>query len=322
MAHQILTVSQMKCFRSCQRKHHYRYDLLYRPVSTSEALYFGTATHAGLETWWNTRDLDAALAAVTPSDGDPYQAVRLQEMLRGYDALWGGGDLRCRAVERQFAAPLTLGKQISRTFDLGGKIDVVVADSAMKLWIVEHKTTSEDISLGSSYWRRLALDAQVSTYFRGARACGYDVSGCIYDVLKKPTIRPHQATPLASLKYTKAGALYSGQRSVDETPEEFRFRLREDIAVHPDKYYARGEVVRLAADEDDAAQDTWDTAKQIIEARRLERYPRNPEACSQWGKICEYFDVCCRVASLDDERLFRQAETAHEELTQGNEVAK
>jgi hypothetical protein len=38
--------------------------------------------------------------------------------------------------------------------------------------VVEHKTSSEDVTPGSFYWSRLRMDGQVSVYFDGARALG------------------------------------------------------------------------------------------------------------------------------------------------------
>lgn len=50
----VLTHSRLRCFQTCKRKHYYQYDLGIerqdRPLS--DALYFGTIMHAGLEAWW------------------------------------------------------------------------------------------------------------------------------------------------------------------------------------------------------------------------------------------------------------------------------
>jgi hypothetical protein len=183
--------------------------------------------------------------------------------------------------------------------------------------IVTHNTSSETIDGGSDYWKRLRLDAQVSDYFVGARALGFDVAGCLYDVIGKPKVAPFEATPPEKRQYTKKdGRLYAGQREADETIEEFAARLRGHVAENFDRYFRRGKVVRLAEEERDAALDTWQIAREIREAQLADRYPRNPESCVRWGQTCEFFSVCTREADLNDRTLFRTAATAHEELTQ------
>jgi hypothetical protein len=225
--------------------------------------------------------------------------------------------------------------------------------------VVEHKTTSSDIGPGSAYWAKLTLDTQVSAYL-GAHE---GVEGMLYDVIRKPGIRPYKATPPADRKYTKAkdkacpacksksgaasaphafdrdlvpalpgtsadltwcaegriitdpgGKLYADQNDRDETPEEHAVRLRADISADPNKYYARGIIVRLPDEAAEAARDTWLVAGSIRESMRLDAWPRNPGACDSYGRTCDYWSVCAGQAHLDDEALFRTADTAHEEL--------
>lgn len=185
----------------------------------------------------------------------------------------------------------------------------------MSVFIVEHKTTSEDISPGADYWKRLRLDTQVSTYHVGARALGFMPDECLYDVVRKPQIRPLKATPEESRKYTKDGRLYAAQRAADETSEEFRIRLRENIAESPDKYYGRGHIPRLEEDERDAAYDAWQTAKNIREAELSSRWPRNPDACVRFGRTCDFFPVCTRESSVMDGTRFVKKADAHVELS-------
>lgn len=189
----------------------------------------------------------------------------------------------------------------------------------MKILVLEHKTTSEDISLGSIYWRKLVLDAQISNYMVGARALGFEPDGVYYDALRKPATDPYVATPLEKRQYTKPTAkdpvsrLYANQRDRDETPEEYRDRLLALIAEKPEHYYQRGIVVRLEEEERDAAFDVWQTAEQIRLSRRYERWPRNVDACSQYNRMCDYWEVCSGQASIDDPLRY-EVTVAHPEL--------
>lgn len=188
--------------------------------------------------------------------------------------------------------------------------------------ILEHKSSSEDIGLGSHYWQKLTLDAQISNYLVGARSLGYEPDGVLYDVLRKPTFEPYKATPIADRKYTKptkadpTSRLYANQHETDETPEAYRDRILESIAENPDRYYQRGVVVRLEEEERDAAFDAWQTAEQIRLSRNAGRWPRNVDSCSQYHRMCDYWAVCSGETTIDDAR-FEKTET-HPEL----EVAK
>jgi hypothetical protein len=320
---QLLTTSSAKKFSRCNREYKLSVVDGYAPVATAAALRFGTLIHLGLESWWKSvtpeERLPAALAAVQPAIGetaDPFDLVRVEELLIGYDARWGAEPLTALAVEVEFRAPLLnpeTGKP-SRTFQRAGKCDGIVQQPDGRVQIIEHKTSSEDITPGGNYWRRLQIDSQISNYYAGARALGYDVTGCLYDVLGKPTIKPYKATPEADRKFTKAGALYANQRETDETPDEFRARLREKIAADPMHFFQRGEVVRLEDEEVEAAFDVWQIGKALLEAQNANRWPRNADACVRFGQTCSFFDVCTRTASLDDPSLF-QRKAAHSELT-------
>lgn len=330
-AKELFTNSRGKDFRACPRLHHIRYNLGVAPAVEADVVRFGSLWHTGTEAWWNAQRapqavpeewLEQALDALRAASTDPLDLVRAEELMRGYHLRWKDEWHDVLEVEVEFSCELVNPQTgaSSRTFDLAGKIDGIVRDRAGRVLITERKTSSEDIGVGSEYWRRLTLDPQVSTYFVGARALGYDPEGCLYDVVAKPRLQLLKATPLESRKYRqKDGGLYAGQRETDESLEEYRDRLREHIAENPDRYYQRGEVVRLADQEEEAAYDAWQTARLIREAKSTGHHIRNPDACSRWGRTCFAFDACTGLTSLDNPAQFRRVEI-HSELTEVNQT--
>lgn len=189
----------------------------------------------------------------------------------------------------------------------------------MTVLILETKTSGEDITPGSSYWRRIRMDPQIGVYLRAAQQRGLDPSGIGYDVLGKVALRPLRATPLESRKYTKAtktepSRLYANQRDRDETPEEYGARCLAAIAADPDAYYQRALPVRLVQEQHDGAVDVWQTAQTMRESRRLNVFPRNPDACFQWSRACDFLPACCGDVPIDDPLLFRREDKDHEEL--------
>lgn len=315
-----LTTSSANAYRACNRLYQLRYVEGVRSREKAHALHFGTLWHGLQEEWWRTRSCADAFAWLTRQpDVDPFDRVKLRELMRGYDARWGDSGLRAVRIEQEFSAPLINPETgaPSRTFQLAGKKDLI-AEDAEGVWLVEHKTSGADITAGSDYWMALRMDSQVSNYYVGARANGHDILGCIYDVVAKPKMKPAKATPAESRKYKKDGTLYANQRDRDETPEEYEARLREHIAANPDAYYQRAPVVRLEAEEREAARDMWHTARAIRDSERLGSWPRNPQACFRWHRACDYWDVCTGQADIADEHRFERVRP-HEELSENAE---
>jgi hypothetical protein len=338
----LLTASSSKTFRACPRLYKHRYvDGVVPRTEDAEARRFGTLLHVGLEAWWRhlqaagpsvDQALEAALDALPPApepDGeglDPFARVRLEELLRLYDARWfpeTAQSYQVLAVEAEYRAPLLNPDTSapSRTFQRAGKIDVIVRErDTGRTLLVEHKSSSEDISPGSDYWARLVLDGQISHYYAGAEALGHRIDACVYDVIGKPAHRRKLATPEAERKYTQptkkdpTTRLYANQRDRDETLEEYAERVRVALIAEPDRFVRRAEIVRLEDDLRDAAFDDWQTARAIREAELAKRWPRNPDACKRYGSTCAYFAPCTRAASIDDPLLYRH-ERPHRELT-------
>src|SRR5579863_586579 len=103
---------------------------------------------------------------------DPFELARAEEMLTGYSARWFDEPLEVLAVELEFDVPLVNPETgaASKTFRRGGKLDVLVrrTDDA-RLLVMDAKTSSEDISAGSFFWKRLILNTQASGYLNAAR---------------------------------------------------------------------------------------------------------------------------------------------------------
>jgi hypothetical protein len=296
---QVVTNSQLRAYRRCPRLHLHSYVDGYRPIETPYVMRFGTLVHLGLEGWWGS-GLSFGLEKMRSGDySDEWMLIKAEELLRGYDARWRDEGWETIAVEKEFRVPLMDGT------DIAGKIDAIARRNG-QVFLVEHKTSGVDITPGSRYWQKLTLDSQVSTYLQATAE--YEPVGILYDVLYRPSMENLQATPPEKRKYTKSGSLYAYQRSDDETPDDYRVRLREDIASNPDKYYARGTVVRTENEAAEALSDTREWAKRALADKMA---PKNPENCDG----CGYFPVCSGVARLEDPLRYRKAERANEELS-------
>jgi hypothetical protein len=308
--------------------HQYSYTRRYRPVRVAGPIAFGLAGHAGFQayfearqrgesptTWWQY-----ALDAIETyrESLDPFEFAKLRALMIGYTVLWDSIPLHVIAVEKEFSLPLINPETgfASRTFELAGKLDVLVELEDGRIAIIEHKTTSDDALPGSAYRERLQLDGQVTQYFLGAEALGYAPDLVIYDVISKPTQRPKLATPLESRRRKKDGTLYANQRDCDETADEYFRRVVDAIADDPNSHFQRVEVVRIEDELDDYRWDVWEIADSIRRSERTGRAPRNMDACFRFGSPCSFWPVCSKRASLNDPSMYRVAQTDDEELSQ------
>jgi hypothetical protein len=305
----LLTSSRLRSFRDCPRLHHYKYVEGYRPVRESEALRFGTLFHRGLEVWWATRQchaeglhlddvpLDSALVEIRGLAADPFEQARVEELLRGYDRAWGeeAGKYEVLGVERPFEAALLnpASWRASATWRLAGKVDLLLRRREDgRVLVCEHKTTSESIEdPAAAYWAKLQMDAQISAYVVGAEALGHQVTDILYDVALRPAQRPLLATPPENRKYRKDGALYAGQREVDETPEDYRARVRGAIEESPSRFFQRRVVPRTESQIRDFLADAWMQGRVMRDSERLGLAPRNPDACHRFG-TCVFWQAC------------------------------
>lgn len=319
---QLLTNSRLRVYRECERRHDLAYNRNIRPRKTSEALRFGTLMHLGMEAWWGHEGegrIEAALAAIA-GESDPFEHAKATAMLIGYHERWRDEQgIESIAVEVPFKTPLFNPQTLmpSRTWRLAGKLDGVVR-RASKYAIREFKTTAFAIdSDADDYWTKLSMDSQISIYVLGAEALGYEVTETLYDVARKPALRPLAATPVDARKYTKDGRLYAAQRDVDETPDEYRERLLVELSSDSARYYQRRWVPRSDIQMLEFMWESWQSARAIREGQLANRSTRNPEACMRMGK-CPYWSVCAYGEDPLTSPDFEVLETPHPELTSGN----
>jgi RecB family exonuclease len=296
----VLTHSRLSCFRACPRRHLLRYEYLLTPDRESLALRFGSAFHLAAEAHATGADVEAAVGA---SLEDPYDLALLAATFAGYVERWGSEPLETVVAEAAFDLPLRNPDTGASTplFRLGGRIDRVVRLADGRLALMEMKTTSRDFSPGADYWMRLHLDQQVSIYVLAARELGYDVQTILYDVTRRPALRPYQVNT---------------RRAVPETPEEYAARVGEDIRVRPDYYFARIEIARLDADLVECQREVWQQQLALRSAQKSGFWYRNPESCySASGHSCDFLAIC-QQRDLEHETPhgFHRRETPHPEL--------
>lgn len=287
---QLLTNSRAECIRECEKKHYFRFEEGLVPEVESEHLYIGTAIHAmfeahhrGIDPWPVLQD--------APMDPFAYQATAA--MWSAYQWRWTNEPLDMKECELPFELPLVNPETGAPTplFRRAGKIDGIVRLADGRLAVLERKTTGLDIDLDEDYWVRLRMDSQITGYFIAARELGYDVQTILYDVLKRPTIKPLKATPEEKRKKKKDGGWYADVRLEDETPEAYGERCAKAYMEEPMRFFQRVEIPRSEAHIEEYLNEIWWEQQRIREKQRTGRWIRNTRACI-WPSPCRYLALC------------------------------
>jgi hypothetical protein len=333
----VLTHSRTLAFGKCRRLHHLRYNLGIRPATDAKPLRIGSAVHTALDLLAKGEKLETATLAIrlgyshlpdwceTEDEVNEWtcEAEMAVAMIRAYHDHYAAVIVPPEVTpaeiihsEIDFDLPIhnpETGATI-RVFRNRGKIDKIVRLADGRVAIMEHKTTSDDISPGSDYWLRLCIDQQVSRYMAAAQDLGHEPQTVLYDVIGKPKQSP-SLIPLVDEDGVKIVHDAAGQRvrtkdgkkwreTADtaqgyvlqtrrETAEEYGRRVYEAMMAEPNRYFARREVPRLTSDLEAFRLELYQQAKDIHEANQSGRHFRNTASCIGYSR-CEYLDVCAR----------------------------
>ena len=311
-----LTASRMAALLGCPRKHYYRYEIGLIRESSALALRFGSAFHDGMEGRWLGFSFHECLDRVLAKAErfDPLDAAILSCLLHGYYERYSG-DGECIAhiyPEREFRYAL----KGSRTFDVCGKIDGLGQLKDGRMCLLEHKTAGEDISDGSDFWMRLRFNPQIYQYVSAVQDEGDNPEVIVYDVTRKPTIRPRESVPTldgdglkqvigadgnrvykkdGAPKQTPDGAKGEIVLSAPETVDQFSDRLRADIAERPDYYYQRREVAVLGNDLTQFEAQRINVGRMIL----FFRASAAKQALPEWGWPRNCNGLTCRMCDYE-----------------------
>ena len=262
--------SEFATARRCLREYSYRYELRREPLIVAEALTIGKRVDKALKS-------ADAMAELKPKE---------RALVAAHEVRWRTKPIVIEQTDVGFSVILD-------GVEMVGELDAIGTIDGERVG-VEYKTTSEDISPGSTYWKRITrVDPQSSIYLAHLETIG--VRKLVFDVLRKSALREKKG----------------------ETPEQLFDRTIEDISARPDWYFARQPVVRLEDERAAFAADIASTARLIATGER----PRNPDACIRFGRECEFLGVCTKEMDIHDDRYFRNREPSRK-LALARESAK
>ena len=278
--------------------------------------------------------LESALEAVDAFAGDDLDdsqrivRAKVRGLLRGYSARWEHSGYTALEVEHLLTSDLYNPKteSKSRSFTIAGKLDVIAEHSGKRV-LVDHKTTSHDISdPNAPYWRQLAIEGQVNHYYLLAWLNGMKFDHAVWDVVRKPATSPkklakaERASIVAEGRYCgivvsdeERQALAGGEER--ESPDLYEARLAYDCTVErPEWFFHRRAVPRLDNEIMEYAGELWTHGQDILHERRKGCLPaRNSGACMNYGTPCRYLGICSGHDTTESDKWQRKTQV-HNEL--------
>lgn len=301
--------SSLSSFRRCPRKYFLSYDLRLTPLADREALTVGSCWHESFEQPEGT-EFYSWFYANAPSE---LWAEKLYRLHAAHRAIYEGREgFEVVEVEHTFEREMACIDS-GHVVKMRGQIDLKIRMPDGRVGILERKTTGAPLDDESMYWDVLAHGTQVGIY--GLAADRPDV--ILYDVVRKPTIRPKAVkaadvrawTEMIEAEGEARGVEYFGEAMPPEeiaycvaaggkeTTRMFGARLADDIVSRPEYYFSRREVSRTDADYDRLVEDLHAQVGNIERMREADAdgsrcaFYRNPDACDDWGG-CEFRSIC------------------------------
>lgn len=284
-----LSKSRIATFAACPRKYEFHYIRNRVPIASARALKVGVAWHRAMEVYWKEGREPAIHWLISQAEGleDP-DVCRLTALLKFYNPPLDSYEIV--SIEEEFQGPIRIAGRPRplRGFRYGGRRDGVVRSRETGLlWLLENKTTSDQIAGWGEFWRRLNLDAQSSWYLLYGT-----FEGVLYNVVRKSMLRP-----------PKGWETTSGEER-ERVLDSFQKRIEAEIAENPGEFYQCREIRKTPDDLAEAAADLAKYAKDIHACRKEGFFQRNTDSCRGMYGMCQYIDVCSGAARLEDDSLF------------------
>jgi len=348
-----ISASSIAMLKQCPYSHYLKYTLGVLPIEDTDAQRMGTNWHKVLE----IGDTDKVIAHLneayktvplskTAEEWQTEQVILLNTFL-AYDRIYSHDVFDVVANEIPFKL------QLADDAIVLGKIDKIARNVISgHHFIVEHKSTSSSLDSDSSYWSHLTLDTQTTLYPFSTQILQLNndlvkfgikpddplISEVLYDVWRKPTIRPKKLTQADSKKFVETGE-YMGRKfevewldpdgdpgdepswfvnkqqaisepgkkegtfAIRETPDMFGARLYQDMIERPDHYFARRLIGRTTQQLDGFNTELYGIYEAIKYLSQHDyRCWKNERYCEATYK-CPFIPICYNHIEIDVNNL-------------------
>lgn len=232
-----LSVSRLKLFKACRRAYKLKYIEGLEPVEKAESLRTGISYHEKLEQLYANGDFDSADFSKESAMATAYKKYIYPKV-------------PVKRAEDWVSYPISIADELI------GRVDGIAEDGRL----VEHKTTSMDIT--AEYEYMLQWDEQILAYMlmTGAREIWYTVC-------RKPTIRQKK----------------------NETDEEFFHRM---VVWYDEDTESKIKLMLLSRTDEEVEEFKQALETMTAEMNSAKNFYRNTAHCKRYGRMCEYAPIC------------------------------
>jgi hypothetical protein len=241
----------MEDWDRCPRLYDLRHNKGYRPIMVNAALGYGGLIHAGLDTWYSTKNFDMVIAALgvfeyDPPIGDFRTKERAVKKLTEYIGFYQEEEAWLDEWNNIIVTETAFDLEDSDGFRWGGKMDLLVLSKDFmspihRPWVMDHKTTSR---FGDSWFDQFEISSQMAGYcWAAGQMHDSEIAGVIvncivtHKVAKPPEKQLHRQNifyPQWKIDEWKAARIkdYWAIHSINEMGAEYHCRWKNCI----DKY--------------------------------------------------------------------------------------
>jgi hypothetical protein len=226
-------------------------------------LLLGSAVHTGIGVWIDTGDQEYAMDRCKAEfcGNETAHSVVAETLVGAYIAHWG------KPPQNTFSEQL-VALRLSEEWIYRGKVDSVrLLPGGNSAILGELKTAGR---VFANYTERLWSDMQITGYSAALTFGGIECRDVVYDIIRKPGIKPRRNEALSDYR-ARLGALYYSN------PDEYFYRIRL-------RFFAQDHTRWLG----------WIANKVALIDRchRKNTWPQSPSNCMQWNRTCAYWNLC------------------------------
>ena len=250
---------------------------------------------------------------------DEYETEYFRGMAAAYRQEYRGWfrEAMLMDVERHIEKPL-----LDSNWSLQGYIDKLIKTPQLGLCLVDHKTTTEDLHPGSRYWARLENDPQSTMYLLLATLDGLDVDTILWDVAKKPSIKPKKLTKKQLEEVKEKGTYFDHELEYPDRVTELEspecYGIRVFLWCRDNNAFQRHWLIRTPEAVESVLVSSHQVARLIDAAKIMEAWPQNFGACVDYGRPCDYAPICHEGCPLDsryyEDKPVRECTLSHSSI--------
>lgn len=294
-----VSYSRIKCWRSCHKKHDYRYNQKLRKRKKPLALFIGTAIHSCIEEYREGRNWKAYFQEFEKEFNKLFREERadlgdlpseLLGIMEGYFHYYSEDGLIYPKRRWGISSEIPVKVWLDPKTLFVGYVDAYPQDSEGRNWIMDHKSFTRAPDEASRY-----TDYQFTVYHWLLPQLGYPkADGIIWDYVRKkapsvPEVLKSGKLSMAKNQDTTYDVYMAKARMLfGDSAQEYEEFAKENFSDREDRFYRR---VYLPDPSPTLVGNVVDDLMATIEDIRLRGTSTVRSPTRDCGQ-CEYFGLC------------------------------